>query len=218
MRVVIIGGGKVGGYVARELFTAGHAVAVVEREEHRAQQLGEDTGALVIRGDGTDLEILSEAGVGRSDWVIAVTGQDETNLVACELSSTLGADRSLARLNDPRNRATFAALHIPVVAVTDLIGEVIERELDREQLRRITMFGGGAISVIEVEVPAEATPRAVRDLPLPPDALVITVIDPEGIAAVPGGGTVIRAGDRVVAVTALDREPLVRDALRGGRA
>lgn len=216
MRVVVVGGGKVGGYLARQLHDTGHAVTVTEADERQAQRLAEDSPAIVIRGDGTDIETLRSADVGRADWLIAVTGQDETNLVACELGTTLGARRVLARLNDPRNRATFTALRIPVVAVTDLIGEVIERELDREQLERIAFIGGGAISLIEIEVGANAAPRAVGDLPLPPETLVITVVDPEGITTVPGPNTVIRAGHRVVAVTTLDREPQVRDVLVGG--
>lgn len=218
MRVVIVGGGKVGGYLARQLLDTRHAVTVTEADEAQAQQLAEDVPVLVIHGDGTDIETLTNADVGRADWVIAVTGQDETNLVACELGTTLGARRSLARLNDPRNRSTFQALGIQVVAVTDLIGEVIERELDREQLERITLIGGGAISLIEIEVAGDAIPRTVGDLSLPAETLVITVVDNEGIATVPGPATVIRAGYRVVAVTTLDREPQVRDVLSGAKA
>ncbi|WKZ83614.1 MAG: NAD-binding protein [Acidimicrobiia bacterium] len=215
MRVVLVGGGKVGGYVARQLVETGNSVVVVEESVAHAERLAEEVEVLVIRGDGTDPAILTEAEVARADWLLAVTGLDEVNLVACELGTTLGARRTLARLNDPRNRATFKALGIPVVAVTDLIGEVIEREIDREQLERVTLIGGGAISLIEVEIPSSCPPRRIADLDLPGQSLVVTVVDPEGLATVPGATTVIRPGDRVVAVTSLDLEPKVRDTLCG---
>jgi trk system potassium uptake protein len=212
MRVVVVGGGKVGGYVARQLAGTGHAVTVIELMARRAQDLADDGGLLVIQGDGTNVEILRSAQVGRADWLLAVTGQDEVNLVACELGSTLGAARTLARLNEPRNRATFAALDIPVVAVTDLIGEVIERELDDRRLDRLTILGGGTLSLVEVSVPDGMTPRRVEEIPLPGEAVLVAVRSGT-VTTIPGGDTVIHSGDRVVAVTTLDGEAAVRDAL-----
>lgn len=213
MRIVIVGGGKVGGYLAAELLDTGHGVTVIEGDTERAQKLAESIGGVVIHGDGTDIETLRSAGAGRADWLLAVTGRDDINLVACELSATLGAAETLARLNDPRNRGTFDALGIKVVGVTGLIGEVIERELDRQFFDRITFLGLGALSIMEVEVDERVKPRAVRDLGLPRETLLVAIIGPDGNAAVPDGDSLIRAGDRVIAVTAIDNEPLVRDAL-----
>ena len=215
MRVVIVGGGKVGSYLAGQLIGGGHAVTVIEEDARLAERLAESNGGIVINGDGTDIETLRSAKVDRVDWLLAVTGRDEINLVACELSTTLGVKNTLARLNDPRNQATFEGLGIKVVGVTGLIGEVIERELDRQFFERLTLLGLGALSIMEVEVDGSAAPRTVRELDLPPETLIVSVIGPDGTAAVPNGGTTIRAGDRVVAVTAIDREPAVRDALCG---
>jgi len=214
MRVLIVGGGKVGSYLAGQLEGTGHQVAVAESDPRRARELAENSGALVIEGDGTSIDVLRAADVDRSDWLIAVTGQDEVNLVACEIALTLGVRKTLARLNDPRNRPTFSALGIQVVAVTDLIGEVIEHELLAAKLDRLTLLGSGDLSVIEVEVPADLPDRLVRDLRLPSDTLLIGVLRGAD-TTVPGGSTVIRAGDRVIAVTTLDHEPGVRDVLFG---
>jgi len=214
MRVLIVGGGKVGSYLAAQLADLGHTVTLAESDASRARALAENTGALVMAGDGTAIDVLRAADVGRTDWLIAVTGQDETNLVACELGSTLGARHTLARLNDPRNRPTFSALGIQVVAVTDLIGEVIEREVVAVQLERLTLLGGGNFSLIEVEVPDDVADRAVRDLRLPQGTLLVTIIS-EGEVLVPRGATVVHARDRVAAVTTLDAEAKVRDALCG---
>jgi trk system potassium uptake protein TrkA len=214
MRVVIIGGGKVGGYLAGQLIATGKTVTVIETDERRARDLAESKPALVIEGDGTDINVLRSAAIDRADWLVAVTGLDEVNLVACELAGTLGVPRLLARLNDPRNRRTFAALEIPVVSVTDLIGEVIEREVDTVRLERLALLVGGNLSIIEVQVPEGAMERLVAELRMPPESVLVAVVS-DGHTTVPGASTTIRPGDRVVAVTSLEREPDVRDAIRG---
>ncbi|OFW53106.1 MAG: hypothetical protein A2V75_00710 [Actinobacteria bacterium RBG_16_70_17] len=216
MRVVIIGAGKIGRHLARELADAGHAVTVAEIDGEVARQLAESVDALVLEGDGTSMSILKDAEVSRADWLLAVTGQDEVNLTACELAETMGADRVLARLNDPRNRATFDALGIPVVAVTDLISQLISREIDFFHLERIALLARGRISLIEVEVGPDIPARKVVDLGLPAQTVIVAVTREKdgGEVLVPRGDTVIEPGDRVLAVTSVDHEPEVRAALR----
>lgn len=214
MRVLVVGGGKVGSYLAGQLFGAGHVVTIIELDERKAGELADSAEALVIAGDGTDVAVLTSAAVERVDWLIAVTGLDEVNLVACELGSTLGAARTLARLNDPRNRPTFAALGIPVVAVTDLISEVIEREVDTAAFERVSLLGAGALSMIEVEVPGGVAVRRIDEISLPPASVIVAVLTARG-ATVPGADSLIAPGDKVIAVTTLDREPALRDALCG---
>ena len=162
MRIVIIGGGKVGSYLTRVMREAGHVVAVIEQDAGRAESIAEETEALVLEGDGTDVELLNTAGVDRADWVLAVTGQDEDNLVACQLATTLGANRVLARLNNPGNRPTFEALNIPVVAVTDLMVQVISREVQADvgELVRLALLGRGQVSLLEVSIPDDTEESA----------------------------------------------------------
>jgi trk system potassium uptake protein len=212
VRVVVVGGGKVGGHIARQLVAGGHNVTVIEREETRGRDLAEHSDVLVLHGDGTNVEILRSAQVERVDWLLAVTGQDEVNLVACELGSTLGAVRTLARLNEPRNRATFSALGIPVVAVTDLIGEVIERELDAGELERVVILGGGAISLVEVTIPDGASARRVDEMRLPGHAVLVAVRSGHSVT-IPQAETIIGPGDRVAAVTTIEAEAAVRELL-----
>ena len=214
MRILIIGGGKVGSYLARELDTAGHHVTVVESDLNRARQVGERTEVLVLHGDATDIRLLEEADVHRSDWVLAVTGRDEDNIVAIQLAVTLGATRVLARLNDPRNRSTFEALKIPVVAVTDLMVQVISREVavDVEEAVRIALLGRGRISLIEIEIPTDVDPQKVIDLSLPDRTILVSVMRGNDVV-VPGPYTVIESGDRVLAVTNVQNEAAVRAEL-----
>jgi trk system potassium uptake protein TrkA len=215
VRVIIIGAGKIGRHLARELAEAGHAVTVAESDAEVARRLAESVDALVLEGDGTNMSVLKDAEVSRTDWLLAVTGQDEVNLTACELGETLGAKRVLARLNDPRNRATFDALGVPVVAVTDLISQLISRELDIRHLERIALLARGRISLIEIEVSPSAPTRLVAELGLPAQTVLVAAIR-EGAAeevVVPRGDTMIKPGDRVLVVTTVENESAVRAAL-----
>ena len=215
MRIVVIGAGKIGRHLARELAEAGHAVTVAESDGAVARDLAESVDALVLEGDGTSMSILKSAEVSRADWLLAVTGQDEVNLTACELAETLGAKRVLARLNDPRNRATFDALGVPVVAVTDLISQLISREIDFLQLERIALLARGRISLIEVEVGPQIPSRRVADLGLPAQTVLVAVTREGhgGEVVIPRGDTLVEAGDRVLVVTAVEQESEVRATL-----
>jgi trk system potassium uptake protein TrkA len=213
VRVLIIGGGKVGGYLAKVLADADHAVTVTESDPRLARELGESLDALVLEGDGTSIELLKAAEAGRTDWLVAVTGQDEINLVACELGLTLGAKRVLGRLNDSRNRTTFDAMGIPVVAVTDLIVTLITREVDVVDLERIAVLGRGQVSLIEIEIPEEAPHRRVSDFSLPGQTILVSLTRPNGRLIVPQGETMVMPGDRVMVVTRMQQESEVRAAL-----
>ncbi len=213
MRAIIIGGGKVGGYLAQELRRSGRPVIVVEPDEAQARRVGEQTGALVIVGDGTDLRLLEGLDIRPSDFLLAVTGVDEANLVACQLTrTTFGVTKVLARLNDPRNRHTFETLDIPVVSVTDLLVQVISHEMDLGELVRVAILGRGEVSLLEVEIPTDRAPRRVSEVTLP-ESSVLVAIRRNGAVVVPGGATMIEPGDRVLAVTLVELEDEVRDAL-----
>jgi trk system potassium uptake protein TrkA len=214
MRILLIGGGKVGSYLARELVEAGHAVSVIEPIAERAHEVTEESKALVFEGDGTDVSLLKDADVHRTDWVVAVTGRDEVNFVACELALQLGAKRVLARLNNPRNRPTFDAVGTPVVAVTDLMARVISREVSLPDLGRIAVIGNAELSLCEIEVGAGVPDVPLSELQLPESSLLVTV-ERDGSAWVPGRDTVLKPGDRVTAVTLLKNEAALHKALRG---
>ena len=214
MRTLIIGGGKVGSNLARALSEVDHTVTVVEADPGKARDLGDRSRFLVLTGDGTEVDMLNRANAARSDWVIGVTGKDEANLVACQLAVTLGAKRVIARLNDPRNRATFLALNLPVVAVTDLIVDVISQEVQMEvsELERLRVFGSGKLSLVEIDIPDGAEIRTVLEIDMPPQSILVTLLRGEDVS-VPNAGTQLRPGDRVLAVTAIANETDLREAL-----
>ncbi|HEY7824348.1 MAG TPA: NAD-binding protein [Acidimicrobiia bacterium] len=212
MRVTLIGGGKVGSYLARELYKGGHVVTVIEESRSHAAALSDDSKVLILEGDGTDVRLLKAADAGRSDWVLAVTGLDEVNLVACQLASTLGARQVLARLNNPLNRPTFDALDIPVVAVTDVMATLISREVDVPEFRHVTLLGRGEISVYEIDIPEDFEARPVAELRIPVGALLVALVRGDE-ARVPTARTMVKAGDQVTAVSSVDLEEEVQAAL-----
>lgn len=213
MRVVIVGGGKVGAYLARELEAAGHPVIIVEKRRERAEEIAESTEVLVVNGDGTDIRLLSQVEIRPSDYFVALTGIDQDNLVACQLARTsFSTERILARLNDPRNRPTFASLDIPAVSVTDLLVEVISRELDVEELVRVALLGRGEISLFEVEITDKTPTRSVQEILLPPQSVLVAIRRDDKVL-IPHGESEVRPGDRVLAVSLVSLEDEIRDAL-----
>ncbi len=217
MRTIVIGGGKVGAYLGRALTKEGHTVTVVEQSRDKAKKIGDLSRLLVIVGDGTEVEVLNKADAARTEWVVAVTGKDEDNLVACQLARTLGAKRVIARLNDPMNAPTFDALDIPVVAVTDMIVQVITHEvqLEVERLERVTLLARGELSLVEVDIPDDAPVRRIDQADLPSTTVLVALLREDEVL-IPHGDTELRPGDRVLAVTKLPQEEEVREALSRG--
>ncbi|MFQ5554650.1 MAG: potassium channel family protein [Acidimicrobiia bacterium] len=211
MRLVLVGGGKVGSYLARELRDAGHLVTVIEPDERRVAELSDAHDLVVFSGDGTDVRLLEAADVGRADWVLGVTGHDEVNLVACQLGRTKGAANVIARLNDPRNRPTFEALDVPVVGVTRLMAQVISREIEIPDLSRVALLGEGQISLVERVVPEGFPTTRLAELDLPTPSILVSVTR-DGSVSVPNADTVLAPGDRVLAVTDVECEQAFCDA------
>lgn len=212
MRIILIGGGKVGSFLARELHEDGHVVTVIEEAHGHALALTEESDVLVFEGDGTDVNLLKVADTSRADWVVAVTGLDEVNLMACQLAMTLGARRVLARLNNPLNRPTFEALEIPVVSVTGIMATLISREVEVAEFRHVALLGRGEISVYEIDIPEGFEPRPVAEVRLPGESLLITVVSGDDVR-VPTASTRLQPGDQVTAVSNVELEDEVRAAL-----
>ena len=217
MRTLVVGGGKVGSYLAQKLAKDGHLVSVIETNHELAMKVVVETGVIVFEGDGTDVDLLKRADVHRSDWVFAVTGKDDVNLVASQLAQTLGAKNVLARLNNPANAPTFAALGLNTVAVTDLMVDVIERDLKVHDLNSSTLLVHGKLSVSEFEVGATFVPMMVQDIDLPESSLLVAI--ERGVdVIVPNGQTTVRPGDRLVVASSVASSGDVQVLFRAGDA
>ncbi|MDX1449605.1 MAG: TrkA family potassium uptake protein [Acidimicrobiia bacterium] len=201
MRVVIVGGGKVGAELAERLLDKGSAVMVIEEDEDRARLLSDMSEALILTGDGTDMRRLESLDLKEQDVFVSVTGVDEDNLVACQLASAaFGVRRVLARMNNPKNAAAFRALGVPTVNVTDQMSDMIERSLDLSEEIVRALPERGDLRAIEISVPDKFPPTTVTALELPPSTVVVSVTR-DGRVAVPDGGTEVLADDRLLFVT-----------------
>ena len=203
MYVVIAGAGKVGWNLARELMAKGHEVTVIESERARYLTVEQELEHAIQYGDATELWVLERAGINRADLTIAVTGDDEDNLLICQIAKEKYlCARIIARVNNPRNRQYFELLGIqPVVSATDLILRLIEHEVPSYGLVHLLDLRDEQLEIIEVEVGqgAPAAGRTVADVELPDGSLIISVLR-NGRGFVPNSETVIDAGDEVLLV------------------
>jgi trk system potassium uptake protein TrkA len=203
MYVLVAGAGKVGWNLARELIAKGHEVTLVEHNRRRYLIVEQELEHAVQYGDATELWILERAGIQRADMVIAVTGDDEDNMLICQVArEKYLVDRIIARVNNPRNLQHFKLLDIlPAVSATDLILRLIEHEVPKYGLVHLLDLEEEQLEIIEMEVAddAPAAGRKVIDIDLPDGSLIISVLR-EGGGMVPKGDTVIEAGDEVLLV------------------
>jgi len=214
MYALIVGAGKVGWNLARELKDKGHEVTVVESSRRRYETVEEELEHSIQYGDGTELWILERAGIERADLVIAVTGDDEDNILICQMAGEkYGVDRVVARCNNPRNLQHFELLGIkPAVSATDLILRLIEHEVPKYGLVHLLDLKQEQLEIIEMEVVAgsvaDGTP--VRDLNLPDGSLVISILR-DGGGFVPTGESVVQGGDQVLLVLDIGLEDSVTE-------
>jgi trk system potassium uptake protein len=203
MYVVIAGAGKVGWNLARELIAKDREVTVIEQNHQRFRIVEEELEHAAQYGDASELWVLERAGIQRADLVIAVTGDDEDNILISQVAKEkYGVERIVARVNNPRNLATFKLLGIqPAVSATDLILRLIEHEVPEYGLVQLLALEEEHLEIIELEVGAgsEAAGKAVREIELPEGSLIISVLR-DGTGFVPKADTVIEAGDEVLLI------------------
>lgn len=212
MYAIVAGGGKVGWNLARELLAKGHEVTLIESDRGRYLTIEQELEHQVQYGDATELWVLERGGIQRADLVIAVTGDDEDNMLICQVAKEKYlCERIIARVNNPRNRQWFELLGVqPVVSATDLILRLIEHEVPSYGLVHLLDLRDEQLEIIEVEVVAgaPAAGRRVADVSLPEGALIISVLRAGG-GFVPKADTVIEVGDEVLLVL----DPGLEDAI-----
>jgi trk system potassium uptake protein TrkA len=209
MYAIVVGAGKVGWNLARELLEKDHEVTLIESDRRRYLTVEQELEHNVSYGDASELWVLERAGVQRADMVIAVTGDDEDNMLICQVArEKYMVERVIARVNNPRNREHFDLLGVkPVVSATDLILRLIEHEVPEYGLIHLLDLKEEQLEIIEMLLGRESpvTGRRVSDLSMPEGSLLISVLR-DGRGFVPGPDTVLEAGDEVLAVLDPGRE------------
>ena len=217
--IIVVGGGQVGKNVTRSLLGLNHEVVVLEQRRDRYALLDDEFGHRARYGDGTELAVLEGAGIRRpADVVVAVTGDDEDNIVICQLAKELyGVTKVVARVNDPRNQEHFDLLGIsPSVSATEMVIALVQHEMPQHELVHLVNLARENLEIVEVEIGpgSPAAGRRVEELRLPPSARLISVVR-DGVAEIAVGATELRASDQVLAILEPGGEAELRRLLVG---
>jgi trk system potassium uptake protein TrkA len=216
--VIVVGGGKVGFYLAWTLVEKDHEVLVIERKRETVERISERLGAIVMEGDGAEASVLAAAGASRADVVVASTGDDEDNLIVCQVAKRkFRVDRVIARVNNPKNELLFKKLGIDTtVSQTNVLLHLIEQRIGVDGLTHLLTLRHDAIEIVEARV-SENSPvagKTLAEITLPGECVFSAIARGEHIV-VPTGQTRIEVGDEVIAVTSRESEPQLRRLLVG---
>ena len=219
MYILIAGGGKVGANLARSLLRDGHGheVTLLEQDRERFEQLEQEFEHQVQLGDATEIFVLERAGIARPpDVVAAVTGDDEDNLIICQLArEKYGVSKVVARVNDPRNQTYFDLLGIsPTVSATERIMALIEHEVPDHDLVHLLELRRENLEIVEVQINAgaPAAGKTIEKLKLPDGSRLISITR-NGKSEIAIGSTELQPGDQVLAILQPGKEDELRRVL-----
>jgi trk system potassium uptake protein TrkA len=215
--VLIAGGGKAGANVLRTLLRNGHEATLIEQDRDRFEVLEQEFEHQVMLGDATEIYVLEKAGVRRPpDLVLALTGDDEDNMVICQLAKEkYGVIKVIARVNDPRNQVHFDLLGIsPTVCATSSILGLVEHEVPEHELVHLLELRKENLEIVEVQIDkgSPCAGKKVERLPLPEGARLISVMR-DGKAEIAVGSTELQPGDQVLAILQPGKEDELRRVL-----
>jgi trk system potassium uptake protein TrkA len=218
MYIIVAGGGMVGYYLTTALRAAGQEVTLIEKMRRRFDLLQEEFGDVAFLGDACEVRTLDQAGAARADLVAAVTGDDEDNLVICQMAKRkFKVKRVIARINNPKNEVTFQMLGIDeTVSSTKLIYSLIEQEVEVADVIPLSALRKGHLELVEVAL-TEHSPsanRRVRELTLP-ESCTLAILVRGNNAEIINGDSVLRAGDIIVAITPSAQVQEFRRAMLG---
>ena len=216
MYIVVVGGGRVGYFLVRALFNAGHEVFIIERNSRRVDELVSHFGNVAIKGDGSEPIIQMEAGVARADILIATTGADEDNLAACQLAKhRFNVPKTVTLINSPEDERLFGLLGVDVVvSSTQLLLGAIEEELPAHSPAHVLpVQGNREAATIGVPQGSPVIGKRLYDIPLPPETFIVAVVDRFGELKQLNEETYIELHDEIVAITVADQAEALLEVL-----
>jgi len=205
--ILIVGGGKIVYFLTRMFIAKGSRVTIINKDKAECTRLARALKATVVYGDGSDPVILEEAGAGAVDTIIAMTPNDQDNLVICQLAiMRFSVPRSLALVSDPDNEVVFHELGISAFSTTRIISNIIEQKAGFEEIANLIPVGEGKVTLAEV-ILDETSPvigKSLREIDMPYQSLIGYVLRGEK-PIVPRGDTVLNAGDRLIVIALPDQ-------------
>lgn len=219
MYIIVVGGGNVGYHLAQRLSEDNkHTVVVIEKDKDICRKLAESSAFVVVRGDGCEPIILEEAKIDRADVVAAVTGDDEDNLVICQIAKEkFQVRRTVGRVNNPDNEFAFSELGVDVpINATAIIAKIIEEEASFNDFVTLMSFKRGKLAIVRVDLPEESPVinKQLHQIKLPQDSVVVSILRGNDVI-VPKGDTALKVRDDVVALTTIENEQQLLNLLLG---
>ncbi len=205
MKIVVVGGGRIGEALSRLLVEEKHDVVVIEKDEKLSEELAERLDALVLHGDGTDKNILRDANIESSDVVAAVTGDDKTNLMVCEFAKEVGVSNIIARINQPDNEGIFTKIGVTnLINTTTTAVLAFKRAMEKPGKQLVNLVAGGKGEVFEVSVNKESKflKKKVSEVS---KGFVIACIYRDDKMIIPKPDTKIKEGDILTICSPLEK-------------
>jgi trk system potassium uptake protein TrkA len=214
--IIVVGGGKVGYYLTKTLLREGHEVLLIEKDHAKVETYSERFGSVMLEGDGAEASTLAAAGAARADVLVAVTGEDEDNLVICQMAKhKFHIGKTIARVNNPKNEVLFKRLNTDVtVSQTNYILGLIEQAIPDRAFIHLLSLRHADLAIIEASITAESpvAHQLVGEIDLPVSC-VIAAIARQADLLVPDANTEILPGDEIIAVTHRTEEDELRRLL-----
>lgn len=217
MKSIIVGGGKVGFYLAKTLLEHNYQVSVIENDKERSRYCANHLDAEITYGNGTTVEALEACGADKADCVIAVMGADESNLVCCQIAKTVfGVKKTIAKVNNPKNTKALKELGVDIViSATDNIIQLLEHEVDLGAMKKLLDFDGDDVSLVDLTLPKNYALEGKKLMELQlPDTCNIACIRRGDRTIIPRGGTILISGDVLLIVMKNSEEKELRKVLK----
>lgn len=218
MYVVIVGGGKVGYYLSKTLLGEGYEVTLLDWNYERVKKLQQELGEVVLFANGSSIDGLEKAGCSRADVIVAVTGDDEDNLVISQLGKVyFRIPKAIARINNPKNERVFKELGVgTTISGTTAIADALERYVAKERITSLMSFSHDEMVLLEAEL-EETSPVAgqkIAEIRLPYQCLIMVVLRGKE-ALLAKGNVVLAPKDLILAVSTRQEQANVRKVLLG---
>jgi trk system potassium uptake protein len=216
MYLIVAGGGKVGYYLTKTLVNEGYEVLLIEKDQRKVDIYTERFGSVVMQGDACEASVLDTAGAGRANVVIAVTGDDEDNLVISQMAKRkFNVPRTIARVNNPKNEEIFRRLGIDVtVSQTNVILTLIEQVIPERSFVHLLTLRHADLALVEATISRESpvVGQTIGQIELPRETVIAAIVR-DNHAIAPRGGTTLEADDSVIILARREDEPTLRRLL-----
>jgi trk system potassium uptake protein TrkA len=216
MYLIVAGGGKIGYYLTKTLVNEGYEVLLIEKDRAKVDIYTERFGSVVMEGDACEASVLDNAGASRANVVIACTGNDEDNLVICQMAKRkFNVPRAIARINNPKNEEIFRRLGIDVtVSQTNVILALIEQEIPERSFVHLLTLKHADLALVSAKIAPDSSVvgETIAGIRLPPETVIGAVLR-NGKVLVPTGSTSLVADDEVIILARREHEPALRRLL-----